>query len=70
MAEVKSSAEQAEINSKLKRAKSISARRTIGLFKRTAKKFLTKKGRDDFKKRAFSKVRLFCFQSKRIFRNE
>ena len=46
-----------ESNNRLKRAKSISYRRTLGLFKKTARKFLTKKGRDDFKKKAFSKVR-------------
>ena len=46
-----------EVNNRLKRAKSISNRRTLGLFKKTARKFLTKKGRDDFKKKAFSKVK-------------
>ena len=50
-------AKDSESNSRLKRAKSISNRRTLGLFKKTARKFLTKKGRDDLKKKAFSKVR-------------
>ena len=49
-------AKDIEVNNRLKRAKSISNRRTLGLFKKTGRKFLTKKGRDDFKKKAFSKV--------------